>query len=157
MALLMWHHAPQIGMVVAVFLLCAAWMLGAAAERWMACAFGIQFLLAILQQWAFGKPSDADAFSHFMPDIFAQDLLSMAIYVAISLRANRLYPLWIAAAQLIAVTAHILQLTSQMLPQTYATLVSVPLNLQALILCYGIAGHALRTRRGGNYPAWRQA
>ncbi len=155
-----WHHASQWGFdiaaAMAAFLLLLAWKYGAAAERWLAGAFALRFPLTLLQQWAFGFAPSSAPFSHFMPDIFAQDLLLLAVFTALALRANRLYPLWIAAAQVIVVTTHLVQLcSSQLLPRAYATLVGAPTLLQSVIILIGLAFHARRTSQCGAYPSWR--
>jgi hypothetical protein len=158
MSLQLWNHSPLIGMIMAIILLLAAWNFGAAAERWMAVAFAIQFPMAVLQQWAFGRYASQPPFSQFMPVLCVQDMVMLAVFSAIALRANRLYPLGVAAAQLIIVTAHMVRLMrSDLLPGVYAAMVTVPAYFEAAAILAGIAIHTARSKRFGRYPAWRQA
>lgn len=146
---------PLFSLAICGAVMVAALVFGASAERWMALAFALQ--LPVRPPLGVLLDSGA-AFDHFMPEFFVQDSIALAACMAIALRANRIYPLWVAGAQLIVVTAHVLRLlTADIAPQAYAILVLVPWQLQALIILGGIACHAARERRLGPSPSWRRS
>lgn len=76
--------------------------------------------------------------------------------LAIALYANRIYPLWMAAFQLISVLAHFARETSAAVAGlAYAYLGYGPFYLELFVLMVGIALHARRIRRRGIYRSWR--
>lgn len=84
------------------------------------------------------------------------DLGAMVALVAIALRANRMYTLWIAALQLIAFNAHLArELTEGMSPIAYVFLFVGPSYFQMLIQGLGLWAHRRRLTRYGPYRAWR--
>ncbi|OZA94733.1 hypothetical protein U4960_02050 [Altererythrobacter sp. H2] len=132
-----------------------AWRRGGGPEK--ACA------------WAFVGMFVADRLYHLLvtPAIeletvdgwhFALDIAVLAAIVPIALRANRLYPMGLAACQLIAVNAHIARDSfTQITPIAYSILVVAPSYLQLVILACGIGAHVQRQRRHGPYRDWRHA
>lgn len=88
---------------------------------------------------------------------FTLDIAVLAMIVPIALRANRLYPMVLAAFQLIAVNAHIardafVQITSF----AYSVMYVMPSYAQLLVLACGVWAHVRRTERCGPYRDWRQ-
>ncbi|MDC0886676.1 hypothetical protein OAS19_02665 [Altererythrobacter sp.] len=84
------------------------------------------------------------------------DLSVLAALIGIALRANRLYPLALAAAQIVAFTAHIARLAvEQMSSLSYYLLYVMPSYFQLIILAIGIWRHFQRVREIGPYRAWR--
>lgn len=86
-------------------------------------------------------------------------VLDGAELVAISwlaLRANRLWPLWAAAAQLICVSGHLAALIEPGgMRRAYWAITQVPQYIQLLALLVGVISHARRTRVVGRYRSWR--
>ena len=85
------------------------------------------------------------------------DLSVCVAMVAIALRANRMYTLWMAGFQILALLAHLARITSDAIsPITYAILVIAPSYFQIIILAFGIWLHHKRVKRHGSYRSWRK-
>ncbi len=83
------------------------------------------------------------------------DMVAMIALVAIALRANRMYTLWIAALQLIAFNAHLArELTQGMSPIAYLILYVGPSYFQLLIQALGLWAHRRRLAKYGLYKSW---
>jgi len=86
------------------------------------------------------------------------DLLVMPCVFAIALYANRIYPLWIAAAQIISILGHIYRLSLEEITRfAYDMMVVMPSYIQLVAMTLGIAFHTSRRRKLGDYPSWRGA
>lgn len=86
----------------------------------------------------------------------AIDIMAAVCWITIALFANRNYTLWIAAMQVLAMTAHLARgLVEAISPLAYVTMVAVPGWLQLVFLAAGIACHAMRERKHGKYRDWR--
>lgn len=84
------------------------------------------------------------------------DFVAVVCWVGIALYANRNYTLWIAAMQLLAITAHLARgLVESISSVAYVTMVSVPGWFQLLLLAVGLFRHIYRKRRHGEYRDWR--
>lgn len=84
------------------------------------------------------------------------DLAAAAAFLAISLNANRIYPLWMAALQLTSLLAHFAREANPgAAGLAYAYLGYGPFYLELVVLMAGIALHARRVRRRGTYRSWR--
>lgn len=90
--------------------------------------------------------------------LFALDIAVLAAIVPVALRANRLYPMVLAACQLIAVNSHLARDSfEQVTPVAYAVMVIAPSYLQLMILAGGIWAHTKRVERYGPYRDWRMS
>ena len=136
-------------------LVIAAWRSGAEPERILAglLAGMIGTDLAyhnLLEGAAFAPGSDI---MHL-----GIDLTALAVSVAVALLANRLYPLWFAAFQLIALMAHF---ANEMAPGVarlaYGIMYIGPSYFQIMLLAGGIWFHRRRVRRHGPYRSWRNS
>lgn len=84
------------------------------------------------------------------------DLALLAALVPIALRANRLYPMGLAACQVIAVNAHIARDSfAQITPLAYYVMYVAPSYLQLIILFCGVSAHIRREEKYGPYRDWR--
>jgi hypothetical protein len=84
------------------------------------------------------------------------DACAAICWVAIALFANRNYTLWIAAMQVLAITAHLARgLVEAIAPVGYIIMISVPGWAQLLLLGAGLSRHIYRKRRHGQYRDWR--
>lgn len=84
------------------------------------------------------------------------DLAVLVISFAIALRANRIYPLWIGGAQIIAMLAHVYRLSLTEINRFAYDMMSVmPSYIQLAALILGLAFHMSRRKRLGSYPSWR--
>ena len=83
------------------------------------------------------------------------DSLAALSFLALAANANRLYPLWMAAFQVISVLAHFAREASATVAgAAYAYLAYGPFYLEVIALLIGIALHA-RRRSKGTYRSWR--
>jgi hypothetical protein len=74
----------------------------------------------------------------------------------LALRANRMWPLWAAAAQLICVSGHIAAFVEVGgMRRAYWALTQLPAYIQLIALVLGAAAHARRFDRIGPYRSWR--
>lgn len=84
------------------------------------------------------------------------DFLAGILLIGIALHANRNYTLWIAAMQLLAMTAHLARgLVETIAPVAYVAMVAAPGWLQLALLGAGLTRHIQRERRFGTYRDWR--
>ena len=84
------------------------------------------------------------------------DGLELAALMFLALRANRIWPVWAAAAQLMTVSAHVVALIdSGGMRRAYWAMMQLPLYIQLFALVCGVAFHARRFRRIGHYRSWR--
>jgi hypothetical protein len=131
----------------------AAWRWGGGPERALA-AILVWFRVA---DWTYHgifqtslQLADIDL-AHFVIDAIA-----CAAAFAVALYANRIYPLWFAAVQLLVVFAHLArELAMDIHPLVYAAGFMAPSYLQIIILGAGIWLHRRRERKHGPYRAWR--
>lgn len=84
------------------------------------------------------------------------DLLGFIGMTAIALYADRSWPLWTAALQLLSSMSHLIRFTSGTVEQlVYSWVKSLPTFLVLLILIGGTILHRRRLRRFGTDPSWR--
>lgn len=82
----------------------------------------------------------------------------MVAILWIALRANRMWPLWAAAAQLICVSGHVAALIEPGgMRRAYWAMTQLPQYIQLTALLLGAAAHARRQRVIGPYRSWREA
>lgn len=78
--------------------------------------------------------------------------------VWLALRANRMWPLLAAAAQLICYSGHLVALIEPGgMQRAYWAMTQLPPYMQLLALVLGALAHARRSRRIGAYRSWRLA
>lgn len=142
--------------VLAVVLLVAAFIWGGTPERAVAAAWviifkGTSYLRAMIWPGSL-QLMDIDVV------LAGSDLAAGIVFVAIALYANRNYTLWVAAMQVLAVSAHLARgLVESISPIGYAVMVVAPGWLQLLFLAIGLVRHARRKARYGPYRDWRLA
>lgn len=87
---------------------------------------------------------------------FTLDIAILTVLLPVALRANRIYPLLLAAFQLIAVNAHIARDSfTQITPLAYSLTYVLPSYAQLVIVTLGVWAHVRRVKRFGPYRAWR--
>lgn len=139
--------------VVALFLV-ALWR-GSGPER--ACA-GVLIGMVIVQLALRDFTGLERTYGSLDPVLFTIDVIGLAGFVGIALRANRFYPLVLAAAQLVAFMAHLARaLVEPVSSLAYYLLIAMPFWFQIIVLGIGIARHIHQTGRQGPYGDWRQA
>lgn len=146
----------NVSFLVMLLLVVAAWRWGSSPERICASVpfvvFGpVDFAYhALLGRGTFYATLDV---GHF-----AGDLAVVVTFFAVSLRANRVYPLWLTALQLLTLLGHFSRQVSETIGQlAYALLSYGPFILQATTLAVAIYLHSRRVRRYGSYPSWRNS
>lgn len=76
--------------------------------------------------------------------------------VWLALRANRMWPLWAAAAQLICVSGHVaIFISPEGMRRAYWAMTQLPPYIQLTALVLGAVAHARRLQRIGPYRSWR--
>lgn len=149
---LLWQYRGSLQHIVIALLAIACWLRGAGPEK-AASGVLVAFVVADrLYHAIFGT-----AVYHTV-DLghFATDLAALAAFGWIAMLANRIYPLWIFSAQIIATSMHFQRLVfANIDPLTYAILYRVPSYLQIALLVGGLAYHARRQRTFGGYRSWR--
>lgn len=84
------------------------------------------------------------------------DIVVLGGTIGIALYANRIYPLWIAAAHIISLFGHIYRMTLEEINGfAYDMMAVAPSCIQLAALVSGIVCHAVRRSRLGNYRSWR--
>jgi hypothetical protein len=84
------------------------------------------------------------------------DAIMLLTLIQLAMRANRIYPLWLLAAQLIAAAMHLERgLLATIHPFAYWTLTRLPSYLQLVALCAGIVAYRIRVNRGIRVRPWR--
>ena len=74
----------------------------------------------------------------------------------LALRANRMWPLWAAAAQLICVSGHVAAFVDVGgMRRAYWAMTQLPPYIQLIALVLGAVAHARRFERIGPYRSWR--
>ena len=123
-------------------------------ERLVAIVLGTGFLLDFPNHLLFGDPT----WFEVNPGHFVIDLWVLLTVTWVALKANRGWPLWVSAMQLIVVMAHIAKLFEiDEARLSYWVMTQVPTLAQQVVLIIGTHAHALRERRIGAYAAWRPA
>lgn len=91
-------------------------------------------------------------------DLFhaANDVAAAVAFIWIALNANRMYTLWIAAFQLVSVTAHVARdLAETVTPIAYAVMAIGPSWAMLIAMIAGLVGHWRRTKDHGEHRDWR--
>lgn len=86
----------------------------------------------------------------------ALDTVALVAMIWVALSSNRFYPLVMAAAQVVAFTAHLVRaLVEPVSSMSYYLLYAMPFWFQMLILTLGLSRHVMRRQKRGPYPDWR--
>ena len=140
--------------IASVLLALAIWRWGAGPERWLIAVFVATMVapIHVIQFLEAGHP----AVGSYRPVYAGIDVLAGLAFVAIALHANRNYPLWIAAFQLVAIASHgVKAVVDAVTPIAYAIMVVGPSYCQLLLIFVRFVRHVQRTRRFGPYRDWR--
>ncbi|MCB2067940.1 MAG: hypothetical protein KDE15_15020 [Erythrobacter sp.] len=94
-------------------------------------------------------------FVHFASSRLIFDLMQFASFMAVALFANRIWPLWLSAAQLVAITGSLAFFAVvDGFNLAYWALTQLPLFVQLVALAIGTFAHHRRTVRIGRYNCW---
>lgn len=142
----------QVLLILAVVVL--AFRRGGEPERLAATIIVVWMVSDISYHLLFG-PS---GFDRVDPVHVVLDGGELVAIVWLALRANRMWPLWAAAAQLICVTGHLaVMVEPNGIRRAYWVMTQVPPFIQLVALLLGALAHARRERRLGRYRSWRLA
>jgi hypothetical protein len=128
----------------------AVWRGGGPERAGAAILFGT-FLMDEIYHMAAG----AHQFLIFDPVELAIDLFSLAAFSALAVRANRFWPMVLAALQLMAVVGHLAASSELGMQRAYWAMTEPPVVLGVITLALGLAAHVLRVQRLGIYPDWQ--
>lgn len=144
----------QYGVYLLLFLV--AWRRGDAPERILA---GIMLGMVVVDRiYHLGRGSDLLVYYGVDVVHLAIDMSSLLGIGYVALHANRVYPLWIGGAQIIAFSSHFYRLGIVDIHTTaYQVMAIIPSYVQLLAMGLGLIFHARRRRRRGSYPSWRKS
>ena len=133
----------------AVFLAVAR---GGPPER-LAAAIIVSWIVADVSYHLMFGPSGFDEVDPVHLVIDGGELVAI---VWLALRANRMWPLWAAAAQLICVSGHVaVFLSPEGMRRAYWAMTQLPPYMQLFALILGAVAHGRRLQRIGPYRSWR--
>lgn len=134
-------------------LVLAAWRWGAGPERALAGVLAWFGIGDALNHAIFGSWTD---FATVDTGHLVIELVALGVALSVALLANRMYPLWFSAFQLIALFAHLARdLAQGIAPLAYLIMYIGPSYCQIILLSGGIWLHRRRVRRHGPYRSWR--
>lgn len=124
---------------------------GGLPEQWIGGVIAAGIIVDQILVWTIGNRT----FENFSTSRFLIDAVQLVLLVAISMRANRVYPLIVAASQLMAVVGNLAALlVPNGLNLAYWAMTQLPLLLHIVVLYFGIRHHAERVIRIGRYNCW---
>lgn len=112
--------------------LVAAWLRGGRDERRMALIFGASAIAVYASRYCLGVWSQTA--------IFAIDVVTLGLLLWASARAERLWPLWITALQILGVTIHLIYFIAPSVVDLYSYLAAVGIGsaTQILAMAFGV-------------------
>ena len=127
----------------------AVWQ-GGSPERWGAAVVSAMLLTQLAGRTSIPRRFDAVDLAGF-----GVDLLGFVGMTVIALHADRKWPLWTAALQLLCCLVHLVRIFSiKVEPFVYGTMKTVPTFLVLIILIVATVCHLRRVRRNGHDPSW---
>lgn len=95
------------------------------------------------------------AFASLEPGVFIVDSLTGVAFILVALRAQRYWPMWMAALQIDTVLTHVAMLTApRVMPWAYAVMEIAWSYPMVILLAVGTARHQRRLRLYGSDPSW---
>ncbi|MEJ2410779.1 MAG: hypothetical protein P8Y48_16110 [Novosphingobium sp.] len=151
-----WAMRADLQHVYVVILFLVALRRGAAPERIITGACVCEALVHAAYHAVLGGGS---VFWHQLNlGHLAIDSTLLAVFMAVAIRANRVYPLWIGSAQIIAVMAHVYRFSLTEIDQlAYYVMSIAPSYIQLTAVTLGLAFHMWRRKKLGSYPSWRSS
>ena len=142
----------QLVLIVACFAF--AWWRGGGPE--LACA-SVLLSMPVADKLYHAIAGEGAFFTQIDVGHFAIDIVTAALFVAIALYANRIYPLCLASFQLVAVLSHFVrEISETMAPLAYSIMIVAPSYLELFVIFAAIILHMRRSRKFGRVRDWRQ-
>lgn len=139
-------------MSIFIFATVIAWRGGGPPERTAATTIMAWIGVDMIYHLLYGRSS----FDVVDPFHVAIDSVELAVLVWLALRANRVWPLFAAAAQVMCVMGHVSVLLQEGgLDRAYWAMTQLPQYIQLAALISGVVAHARRERIIGRYRSWR--
>lgn len=93
---------------------------------------------------------------YFQPEVATMwvDIAMAAAFVALALRAQRFWPMWVAMVQLDIVATHLVMFSPETKAWAYWAVQAVWSYPAPLLLAAGTVRHRARVKRYGSDPAW---
>lgn len=127
-----------------------AWFRGGAPERAAATIIAIGSILTTLSYTPY-----ATRFQSVETGPFVIDIVVWFAFVALALKAERFWPIWVAALQGVAVAVHAIRLIDPtIIPWAYAFLMAIWVYPMLALLVFGIRQHQRRLKLSGADPSW---
>jgi hypothetical protein len=99
--------------------------------------------------------SQAGSYTSVETGVFIVDAVTFLAFLALAIWAQRFWPLWISALQLIGTLGHIVKLVDpHLMPKAYAFAAIFWSYPMLLILALGTFNHQRRLKRFGSDPSW---
>jgi hypothetical protein len=90
--------------------------------------------------------------------VFVVDVATFLAFVALALRANRFWPLWVSALLGLGVVGHLARLLQpQVIPWAYAVVLSIWSYPILLVIALGTRAHHQRMKRSGADRSWTRS
>jgi hypothetical protein len=85
------------------------------------------------------------------------DFCGFAAFTWITVFAWRIWPIWVASLQLLALAAHLSRtFTIPIDPLVYAVMRTAPTYLEAIVIILAVLNFRRTTRKFGSMPSWRE-
>jgi hypothetical protein len=144
---------PPLNTLVYGLLLAICWtyalMRGGAPERLGATNLALGSVLT-----AAAIPGPA-GFRTLQSTVLIIDLLCLAAFVILALRADRFWPFWVAALQLLGVAAHGIKFSEPtLIPRTYGFMLAIWSYPMIFLMIAGTFRHQSRLRKFGSDESW---
>jgi len=154
LAVLPIDYLPFAKHLVALAICIAAFIWGGGPERAIAAVWIVFVEMANHGYDLFLR--DGYHFTQIDGALASMDIVAGLLLIGIALNANRNYPLFIAAMQLLAISAHLARgLIEVISPIAYATMLVAPGWILLIILGIGLLRHRSRLKRHNIYRDWR--
>ena len=153
---LIFENRSFIQYIVSLVLGLAMWRWGGKPEKACATVFVVVFTIpAILSELIAGYALFYFADGYFFLLI---DAVAAILFIVIAVNANRMYTLWIAGFQVVALAAHFVKYVVEMVSTlAHAVLVVGPSYFQLGLMLGGLLAHIRREKRFGEYRDWRMS
>ena len=124
---------------------------GGQPEKWCAAIIAGEATVDLLILLVAGPRS----FGEFDGSRIMLDGIAAVLLIAVAMRANRIYPLAIAASQIVALIGSLAALLSgDGMTQAFWAITQLPILLQLTLLAGGTLAHRMRVARVGPYNCW---